>query len=223
MKILVLNGSPKGERSDTLRLTKAFLDGMGETAETVEVAKLGIKPCLGCYGCWWGTPGSCVQKDDMADLLCKITAADLVIWSFPLYCYGFPSGIKAVVDRMLPLSCPNQNVDENGETHHPTRENHAVKMMLISGCGFANREGNFDALIFQFDHCFRNSCAKILCVEAPLLNIPAAAPAAEPYLAAVRRAGAEFAENGLISGQTQAILDAPMLDPEEYRRNINGR
>ena len=36
MKILVFNGSPKRDNSDTLRITRAFLDGMQEAAVVTE-------------------------------------------------------------------------------------------------------------------------------------------------------------------------------------------
>jgi len=84
MNVLIINGSPKGENSNSMNLTRAFSDGAGFTrAEIIDVAKFGIKPCLGCFACWNKTPGKCVISDDMGKILDKIIAADVVIWSFP--------------------------------------------------------------------------------------------------------------------------------------------
>jgi multimeric flavodoxin WrbA len=217
MNILVINGSPKGERSDTLKITKAFLEGIGETAEIVDTMKVDVKPCLGCYACWSKTPGRCVQQDDMAGILKKMVESDLVIWSTPLYCYSVPANCKAVLDRLLPLTQMAQLVDENGKTYHPTREKHKTKSMLISGCGFPDRINNFEALEFQFKRIFGDNCPMILCVEAPLLSIAEAKPLADGYLALAKRAGEEYRKNGCVSKETQSALDAPMFPPEQYR------
>ncbi len=89
MKILVLNGSPKGERSNTYRLTKAFLEGMSEDGEALEtremaVNRLNIRSCLGCFSCWNKTPGKCCIADDMAGVIEAMLWADVTVWSFPL-------------------------------------------------------------------------------------------------------------------------------------------
>ena len=108
MRVLVLNGSPKGDKSNTYRLTSAFLDGLRQTqpveAETIEVGKLHLLPCRGCFACWSKTPGKCVLQDDMAGVIGKILAADVLIWSFPLYYFSIPGQLKLLIDRQLPLS-----------------------------------------------------------------------------------------------------------------------
>ena len=100
MKVLVLNGSPKGEKSNTLNITKAFLDGFSADTEIeyITVKKETIKPCMGCFSCWSRTPGECVIKDDMQKIYEKINSADIIIESFPLYFFGMPSQMKALTD-----------------------------------------------------------------------------------------------------------------------------
>ena len=62
MKILVLNGSPKRERSDTLHITRAFLAGMGEAVSTeteiVHVIDEQIGFCRGCFACPFPCPAT---------------------------------------------------------------------------------------------------------------------------------------------------------------------
>lgn len=218
MNILVLNGSPKGDKSDCMVVTRAFLEGMGEKAEVLNIAKLDIKPCIGCFACWHKTPGVCVHHDDMTIVLDKITKADLVIYSMPLYCYGMPSGIKALTDRLLPLSTPALRKGEDGLTHHPTRRPASMRFMLITGSGFPDIQNNFEGLLFQFGRMFGKGFPRITCAESPLLNIKGAEAVTKPYLALVAQAGREFAQNGAISAGTQTLLDTPMYDPDEYRK-----
>ncbi len=222
MKILVINGSPKGERSDTLKITRAFLEGMGEPYELIDTMKIDVKPCLGCYACWGKTPGRCVQQDDMAVVLQKLLESDLVIWSTPLYCYSVPSNCKALFDRLIPLGTRLQKVDKNGSTYHPGRQEIHTQIMLICGCGFPDRKNNIEAMDFQFSRMFSRDCPRIFCVEAPLLGIEEAGPVAKRYLADARQAGVEYKATGRILAETQAKLDLPMIPPEDYRARING-
>ena len=220
MKILVINGSPKSENSDTMKVTKAFLQGMGETAEIINTAKVNVKHCLGCLACWQKTRGVCVQKDDMAAILEKYKAADLIIWSTPLYFFSVPSNCKAVIDRLLPLDTLAMVVDDEGRTEHVGRVKLQTKHILIAGCGFPDREGNFDGLIFMFKRGFGN-IPMILCREAPLLGDEPRRDVADKYLTMATQAGAEYQATGIISAATQAALDAPMMPPDQYRQGAN--
>lgn len=100
--VLILAGSPRrGGNSDLL--CDAFLRGAQEAGNSVEKVYLQnqkISPCLACYGCR-GT-GVCVQKDDMAVLLDKMIAADVIVLATPVYFYSMDGQMKTMIDRTLP-------------------------------------------------------------------------------------------------------------------------
>lgn len=224
MRILVLNGSPKA-KSDTLRMTHAFLKGLNECGEhhvdEINVIRQKIAPCIGCFGCWQRGDGQCVQQDDLNHILSLYTQADLVIWSFPLYCFGMPSHLKAVLDRTIPLIQMKMVVDEDGSVRHEALVDFSkLHTLVISGCGFPTWEKNFESLRLQCEFSFGDP-TMVFVPETPLMNNPAAVSVVEPKLARFEEAGREYAAAMSLSPDTIRALEAPMIPQEEYIRNIN--
>lgn len=219
MKILVLNGSPKGENSNTMRLTHAFLKGaQWDDTEIIDVTKANLKSCLGCFACWNKTPGKCVLCDEMEQILPKIIAADVIIWSFPLYYFGVPGGLKNLIDRQLPLNLPFMaDGAENGG--HPQRYDLShQKHLIISTCGFWTSAHNYDSVLLMFDHFYgKDSYSTILCGQGELFRVPELKSCTDAYLEIVGRAGKEYATGG-ISPQTQADLTEPLLPKEVFEK-----
>ncbi len=225
MKILVLNGSPK-KQSDTFRMTERFLKGLNRNAEydvnIVNVIEKNVAPCRGCFGCWQQADGHCVIDDDQNGILDRYREADVVIWSFPLYCYGMPSHLKAVLDRMIPLDKMKMQVEADGRVRHETLADFSrQRTVVLCGCGLPDWEGNFDSLRLQCSRCFCN--LTMVCVpEAPMLNVPAAAVVADPLLDRFEKAGEEYEENLTLSPETVAGLEFPMIPKEVYVSIVNG-
>lgn len=214
MNILVLNGSPKGAKSNSMKLTEAFLAGLGEkqenTVETLELKSLDIKCCRGCFGCWKATPGKCVIKDDMTAILEKIIAADMIVYSFPLYYFSVPGVMKNVIDRQLPMVLPfmEERSDGVGSGSHPARyDTKSKKYVIISTCGFWSAAGNYDAVRGMFDHiCGKDRYETIFCGQGELFSIPELSERTDEYLGYVRQAGRDYAGGG-ISPATRENLD----------------
>ena len=225
MKILVLNGSPK-EKSDTFRMTEAFLRGLNRNGEhevnVIRVIDKDIAPCRGCFGCWERMDGHCVIEDDQNAILDIYRKADIIIWSFPLYCYGMPSHLKAFLDRTIPLVKMKMVQEENGTVRHVALADFSkIHTLVICGCGFPDWDGNFDGLKIMCRNGFGN--LDMVCVpETPMLNVPAAAPLADPKLARFEAAGEEYAAALTLSPETVAELESPMIPKEMYIRIVNG-
>ena len=226
MKVLVLNGSPK-VKSDTFRMTDAFLKGLNRSGEheisIVHVRDRKIAPCRGCFGCWQRMDGHCVIQDDQNGILDLYRSADVILWSFPLYCYGMPSPLKAVLDRTIPLVRMDMVQEQDGTVRHEAIADFSrMHTVVICGCGFPDWDGNFDSLKVMCRLCF--GCPDVVCVpETPLLNVPEAAIVADPLLAAFEKAGEEYAATLTLSAQTVARLETPMIPKEEYIRQVNSR
>lgn len=221
MRVLVLNGSPKGGRSNTLNITKAFLSGFPDGTETeiIDLAGKEIKPCIGCFSCWSKTPGRCVIKDDMAEISEKIAGADIIIESFPLYFFGMPSKLKAMTDRCLPFMLPYMGnlVEDDGKSaksFHELRDEsmHQKRLVVISTCGYVDAKPMFPALLKQLDLiCGEGHYTAILCPEGELFIAEKAKRQREGYLADIKSAGAEFAENLSLSEETKRRISKPIL------------
>ena len=226
MKVLVLNGSPK-KKSDTLRMTESFLKGLNKAQEhevqIINVIEKKIAPCRGCFGCWQvKKDGHCMIEDDQNAILDLYREADLVIWSFPLYCYGMPSHLKAFLDRTIPLVKMAMRQEEDGRVRHEALVDFSrLHTLIICGCGFPDWDGNFDGLRAQCRMSFGN--LQMVCVpETPMLNVPEAAVVADLLLAAFEKAGEEYAGSLALSPETVARLETPMIPKEDYIRIVNG-
>ncbi len=224
MKVLVLNGSPK-KKSDTFRMTESFLRGLNKDGQheisVINAVEKDIAPCRGCFGCWDRMDGHCVIDDDQNAVLDLYRSSDIIIWSFPLYCYAMPSHLKALLDRTIPLVKMRMVKLPDGTVRHEALADFSkIHTLVICGCGFPHWEGNFDGIRAMCRQCFGKP--DMVCVpEAPLLNVPEAAAVADPLLARFERAGEEYSKTLTLSAETVAELETPMIPAEEYIRNVN--
>lgn len=226
MKVLVINGSPRGDKSNSFKLTGAFLDGMGQELERLDkkiekeilnVNRLDIRPCLGCFSCWNRTPGECCIRDDMQHVIKKLLWADVVIWSFPLYYFNVPGGLKNLIDRQLPMVLPfmTERKDGAGNGSHPGRyDRSGQRNVIISTCGFYTAEKNYDGVCSLFDHmCGQNQYTCIFCGQGELFRVKELSQRTDEYLGYVRQAGKEFV-TGEIRENTREKLEQ-LLYPKE--------
>lgn len=208
MKIFAVNGSPNAEKGMTHVLLQTFLEGAqeaGAETETVFLQKKKISYCLGCFDCWVKTPGECVHDDDMDELLEKVLEADYFVLGTPLYVDGMTAQTKTFLDRILPLADPHIELVD-GHCRHPQRHGKAPPVVLVSVCGFYERD-NFDGLVDHVTRMCRNMRTRFVgAVVRPdgyILSMDEQFPdAVNKIKDATRRAGRELVEEDSISSET---------------------
>jgi multimeric flavodoxin WrbA len=224
MKITVFNGSPHCESGNTHIIVSAFLKGAvkaGAETENIFLAKYDIQPCRGDLGCWLKTPGKCIIKDDMAELLPKMRGNDVIVFATPLYVDNVTGIMKNFMDRCIVGGDPHFEKDENGECRHVSTEKNVPKFVVISNCGYPE-QSHFQVLRLLFKRMARNFHSEVIgeiyrgggellgsreLIMKPLIF---------KYLKLVEKAGREVVENLAISEKTRAGLEKPLIPSNNY-------
>ena len=108
MKIAVLNGSPR-LKGNTAALVAAFKEGAESAGHQVTVLPVGtmnISGCKGCEYCHTKGGGSCVQKDDMAQVYPVLAEAELLVLASPVYYFGLTGQLQSAVSRFYAVMAP---------------------------------------------------------------------------------------------------------------------
>lgn len=229
MKITIFNGSPKGARGNTHAMVEAFIRGAqaaGAETDYVLLSKCEIKHCTGCLSCWTRTPGVCVIKDDMKEIIEKYKSSDLVMMATPLYVDNVSGMTKVLMDRLLPIVDPHFEDDENGETAHRRGDRVYPGIIALSCCGFPE-QSQFQALELLFRRVARNMGAELVAeiykAQGNLLTIPndMLKPLVDAYLKNVEKAAAEIVTNGKIPEALTAEMTKQFLPREMYVSGAN--
>lgn len=102
-KVLVISASLR-PGSNSHALAEQFAEGARQAGHEVELVSLRdkeIRFCRGSTSCQ--KTGSCVIRDDVAPLLEKLRAAQVVAFATPIYYYELCGQLKTFLDRTEPL------------------------------------------------------------------------------------------------------------------------
>ena len=102
-KVLIISTSLRGGSNSDI-LARECEKGAKEAGHDVEYISLKgkeIKYCIGCLACQ--TKGSCVLKDDVAEIMEKVKEAEVIVYATPIYYYEMAGQMKTLLDRLNPL------------------------------------------------------------------------------------------------------------------------
>jgi len=103
MTVLGIYGSPRPGGNSDILLDRA-LEGAGAGGAEVDriyARDLKISGCLECGGC--DETGACIIPDEMDVLYPKLRESEVIIMAAPMFFYGVPAQLKALVDRSQAL------------------------------------------------------------------------------------------------------------------------
>jgi multimeric flavodoxin WrbA len=110
MKVYAINGSPRKNKNTATLLQKA-LDGVKESVkdkeietEIINLYDLNYTGCISCFACKrieGKSYGKCAVKDDIQEVLEKVSQADGIIFGSPIYFSNITGQLQSFLERLL--------------------------------------------------------------------------------------------------------------------------
>lgn len=222
MRIVAFNGSPHAEKSNTHVMVDAFLAGArdaGADTENIFLARKKINHCLGCFSCWLKSPGTCIQADDMPELMKHYLSADVVVFATPLHVDNVSGTMKDFIDRLLPLGDPHFEKDPEGEVRHVSGPKKDPRFFMMANSGFPE-QSHFQVLRLLIRRMARNFstdvAGEIYRGGGSLLQEEELKPLVDAYKVVLRTAGSELVKDGKLSPETIRRLEEPLIPAPNY-------
>jgi multimeric flavodoxin WrbA len=158
MKIVAIVGSPR-TNGNTYKIIKQIEQRLVEKDRTVEfeyvqLSKVKLETCKGCYVCLEMGEEYCPLKDDRGNLELRMKQADAVVFSSPVYTYNVSWIMKNFLDRFA-YRC-----------HRP--DFHGKKAMVVISTGAVGLGVVEFMLSFMIGAMGFITCAKAGLTYAPL-------------------------------------------------------
>lgn len=130
MKVYAINGSPRKNKNTATLLQKA-LDGVKESAKDKEIETeiinlydlnyTGCKSCFACKRLGGKSYGKCAIKDDVQEVLEKVSQADGLIFGSPVYFGNITGQLMTFLERLLyPYLVYDKNASSIAQKKMPT-------------------------------------------------------------------------------------------------------
>ncbi len=112
MTILHLDSSPRGERSHSRQLTRAFVETLTQTHPGAQVVyrDLGHNPPTFVNETWIAatysdtsthTPDHTAALVESEELIAELVGADIIVVGVPMYNFSVPAALKAYIDQIV--------------------------------------------------------------------------------------------------------------------------
>ncbi len=146
MRIMTILGSPRseGNTAKVLGWVEDQLKAEGHAVDHVHIIDYQVQGCGECMACKKGRVELCGIRDHANGLFRRMVEADIVLFAAPVFCWGFPAQLKALLDRMFCL------MDFDGERADvPRPHGRPIGLVLTSG---GEEADNADMVLRGFGH-----------------------------------------------------------------------